>query len=377
VNLDETPEEAGFRQEVRRWLDEAIPDELRGATAFEHRLQADRLFAAQGYLAYAWPKEYGGSAGTPIQQAILDEESGRIGIARSRSPSRLGTNLLGPTMMVHGTDDQKRRFLPRILQVQDIWCQGFSEPEAGSDLAGVRTTAVVDGDGLRLSGSKLWTSQATNASWCFVLARTDPDGPRHRNLSMLLVPMDQPGIDARPLKQITGDTGFSQVFFDDVRVPLENVLGGVNNGWAVAMTTVGAERSYGLSSRYGLYAEQLRRAAALIGAADDGPIRDLWLAELGTTYADVTGIRDLAYKLASLGTAGKEETGLTSVTHLWWSHAHQRIVDLGLRVAMETRRDEDYWYRLWLECRAETVYGGSAQIQRNIISERVLGLPRG
>ena len=376
MNLDETSSEAAFRHDVREWIASAVPPELRGSTRFEDRLRIDRLFAERGLLAYTWPREFGGPGGGPIEAAILDEESGRAGIALSRSPSRMGTNLLGPAIMAHGSDEQKRRLLPRILRVEDIWCQGFSEPAAGSDLANVQCLAIDDGSVLRLTGSKLWTSQAQHASWCFVLARTDPSAPRHHNLSMLLVPMDDPGIEIRPLVQLTGEAEFSQVFFDNVPVPKENVLGGLGKGWAAAMTTLSAERSYGLFSRYGVYHGQLQRIADLLREAPPDETRSVWISELGSLFADLTGIRHLAYKIASLAAANADLGSLSSVTHVWWSDTHQKIADLGFRVATRTGRDEDVWYRLWLDSRAETIYGGTAQIQRNIIAERSLGLPR-
>jgi alkylation response protein AidB-like acyl-CoA dehydrogenase len=260
--------------------------------------------------------------------------------------------------------------------VEDIWCQGFSEPSAGSDLANVQCSAALDGDTLRLTGSKLWTSQATHADWCFVLARTDLSAPRHKNLSLLLVPMREAGIDIRPLVQLTGEAEFSEVFFDDVRVPLANVVGAVGDGWAAAMTTLTSERSYGLASRYAVYRGQLLRVAALLRDAPAGARRDAWTMELGELYADLAGIRDLGLKVVSIAAAGEDLGGLTSVTHIWWAATHQRVVDFGYRVSSELGTDEGDWFRLWLESRAETIYGGTAQIQRNIIAERTLGLPR-
>ena len=376
MDLTETAREAAFRAEVREWLEANIPQRLRGATRFEDRLQIDRLLAGRGYLAYTWPREFGGAGGGPIEAAILDQESGRIGVALSRSPSRMGTNLLGAAIMAHGTDAQKSRLLPRILRVEDIWCQGFSEPAAGSDLASVQCTATDTGDHLVLTGSKLWTSQAQHANWCFVLARTDAAAPRHHNLSMLLVPMHAKGIEIRPLVQLTGEAEFSQLFFDGVRVERADVLGGLGNGWAVAMTVLGSERSYGLFSRYGVYRGQLLRVAALLAETPHDPTYDARVLELGALYADLCGIRDLAYKVTSLA-AAKEDLGtLSSLTHLWWADTHQRILDLGYRVSTETGRDMEQWQRLWLESRAETIYGGTAQVQRNIVAERTLGLPR-
>ena len=377
MELTETPREAAFRHEVRDRLERSIPERLRGATRYEDRIEVDRLLAAHGYLAYTWPREFGGAGGGPIEAAILDQESGRIGIALSRSPSRMGTNLLGPAIMAHGTDAQKARLLPRILGVEDIWCQGFSEPAAGSDLASVQCTALDEGgDDLLLTGSKLWTSQAQHASWCFVLARTDAAAPRHRNLSMLLVPMDAAGIEIRPLVQLTGEAEFSQLFFDRVRVRKADVLGGLGNGWAVAMTVLGSERSYGLFSRYGVYRGQLLRIAKMLADAPRDATHDARVLELGALYADLTGIRDLALKVVSLAAAREDIGALSSITHLWWADTHQRVVDLGFRVATDAGQDAADWYRLWLESRAETIYGGTAQIQRNIVAERSLGLPR-
>ena len=376
MDLTETPREAAFRSEVREWLEANIPARLRGATRFEDRLEVDRLLAGRGYLAYTWPTEFGGAGGGPIEAAILDQESGRIGVALSRSPSRMGTNLLGAAIMAHGTDAQKARLLPRILHVEDIWCQGFSEPAAGSDLASVQCTATDAGDHFVLTGSKLWTSQAQHATWCFVLARTDPAAPRHRNLSMLLVPMDAHGIEIRPLVQLTGEAEFSQLFFEGVRVEKRDVLGGVGNGWAVAMTVLGSERSYGLFSRYGVYRGQLLEAAKMLGATPRDATHSARVLELGALYADLTGIRDLAYKVVSLAAAKEDLGALPSLTHLWWADTHQRIVDLAYRVASDVGQDTQRWYRLWLESRAETIYGGTAQVQRNIVAERTLGLPR-
>jgi alkylation response protein AidB-like acyl-CoA dehydrogenase len=375
MNLEETPTEAAFRAEVREWLAD-VPRELSGARDFEKRLDFDRLMAARGFLGYMWPREFGGAGGDPILASILEEEVGEFGMPLQRSPSRMGTNLLGPTLMAHGTAEQRERFLPHILAVDEVWCQGFSEPNAGSDLANVQCLAVENGDGFRLSGSKVWTTQAQHADWCFVLARSDVEAPRHKNLSFMLVSMKEPGVDVRPLEQLTREAEFNEVFFDDVAVPRENVVGKINSGWQVAMTTLASERTYGLRSRYGYYIRELQAVARLVREHASGHQRAIWTGEIGHLYADLAGIRNLAYKVLSLAAAGDDVAPVSPISHLWWTRTHQRVADLGFRVASAVGVDQEYWYHLWLDSRGETIYGGSSQIQRNLISERELGLPR-
>lgn len=374
MNLDTSDEERTFREGLREFLDARIAPRMREAEAFEDRLAADRVLAEGGYLGYSWPKEYGGGGGDAILTTILDEERGAAGIPVSVSPSRFGINLLGPTLIAHGTQEQRDRFLPAILAAEVTWCQGFSEPDAGSDLANVQTRAEIDGDSMRINGSKIWTTQGPEADWCFALVRTGEREDRHHNLSFVLIDMHQPGIQIQPLVQLTGALDFSQVFFDDVNVPLENVVGEVNDGWRVAMTTLSAERSFGQLSRYGAYRGQLERVAAMISEHD---IRDTQvLSELGTVAADLTGIRNLSLKIASMASAGEDIGALPSVTKLWWSTSYQRLVDLGHDVARTTGVDLDYWVPRWLESRGVTIYAGASQIQKNIISERLLGLPK-
>jgi len=371
MDLHEKAEEQRFRSEARDWLAEAIPESLRGSDRFEDRLAADRLLAERGFLGFTWPVEFGGAGASPALAAILDEERARIGIPTSGSPSRFGVNLLGPTLMRHGTIEQQRAFLPPILRAEQIWCQGFSEPEAGSDLANVQCTLTDRGDHLALDGSKIWTTQAHEADWCFALVRSDLEAPRHRNLSYVLVEMNRPGIEIQPLVQLTGAAEFTQVFFDDVKIEVGNVVGAPGEGWRIAMTTLSAERTYSQLSRYSQYVRQLERLAGLVDVADGGA-----LEELGRIRAHLTGVRNLSLKIASMATAGDDVGTLASVTKLWWSTTHQRLVDLGYRTAVARGTDEDYWYRLWLEARGETIYAGASQIQRNIIAERRLGLPR-
>lgn len=374
MNLEPSQEESAFRAEVREFLASRIEPRMRSGAKFEDRLEADRVLADGGYLGYTWPTEFGGAGGSPLFAAILDEERGAAGIPASTSPSRFGINLLGPALMAHATRPQLERFLPPILRAETVWCQGFSEPEAGSDLANVQTTAVQRGDSLVVNGSKIWTTQGPEADWCFALVRTGAREARHRNLTFVLIDMNQPGVEIRPLVQVTGTTDFSQVFFDDAEVPVDQVIGEIDGGWKVAMTLLGAERAFAQLSRFGQYRNQLDRVVGLVRAhgIDDAHI----LEDLGTVAADLTGIRNLSLKIASLATAGEDIGALSSVTKLWWSTTHQKLVDLGYEVATTVREDVDYWFPLWLESRAETIYAGASQIQKNIISERLLGLPR-
>lgn len=378
MDLRATPAELAFRAEVSRWIQESIPESLRMSQTFEDRREIDRLLAQRGYLGFTWPKEFGGQGGGAVEAMILDEELSRAGIPLAQSPSRFGISLVAPALIKHGSVAQQRYFLPRMLAVEDIWCQGFSEPEAGSDLANVQALAQDAGDHLVLNGSKIWTTQAHHADWCFVLTRTDLNGPRHRNLSYVLVSMHHPGIEVRPLVQLTGASEFNQVFFHDVTVSKDHVVGKIGEGWKVAMTTLASERSYGQLSRYRFYLAQLERLARLIRGLETEPLHQAWLVELGQLYADLAGVGDLGYQVVSVAQAGQDLGFLPSMTKLWWSETHQRLAELGYRVAAVSQdsEEEEYWTRLFLESRAETIYAGTSQIQRNIISERLLGLPR-
>lgn len=379
MDLEESRSAQVFRRSVRQWVNDNVPNELRGSEDFDQRHSVDMLLAEQGYLGFSWPVEYGGAGADPELSMVLDEELARAGIPLSRSPSRFGISLVGPTLMRHGTRKQKERFLPAILHAQEVWCQGFSEPEAGSDLANVQTSASDRGDHFELNGTKIWTTQAQWSDWCFVLARTDPKGARHKNLSYLLVPMHQPGIRVQPLVQMTGTSEFNQVFFEKVKVPKDNVVGQIGEGWQVAMTTLSSERSYGQTSRYFFYLEQLRRAAQNVEAAINSDMRAAYYQQLGYIFADLMGIQNLGYHMTSLTKSGHSVGYLPSVTKLWWSETHQRLADLGYRIVSsgKTSSDEEaFWLRLFLESRAETIYAGTSQIQRNVIAQRVLGLPK-
>jgi len=383
-------EEDRFREEVLAWLDAHLVGEFaafggRGAAAseegFELRARWEKELASGGWLGIGFPQEHGGRGASVTEQIVFAYEC-----ARAKAPYRLsiqGTEMLGPTLVAFGSDEQKRRFLPEILRADVIWCQGFSEPGAGSDLASVRTTAVREGNEWVLDGQKVWTTFGHHADWIYVLARTDPHAPKHRGLSFLLVPMHQAGVEVRPIVNIAGAGEFCEVFFDGARTAADLVVGEVNGGWGVALTTLGFERGTATLPHQMAFEREVDDLIALArarGLATDPVLRqrlaDAWI-----------GVRILAFtngrKLVSLargeGTLGPE----SSVGKLYWSEWHQRLCDLKLDVlgpeAMLYSYDESEGegrQRSFLLSRAETIYGGSNQIQRNTIGERVLGLPK-
>jgi alkylation response protein AidB-like acyl-CoA dehydrogenase len=375
MNLDETVEEAAFRAEVRDWVGAHLAPLYHDGLTFTDRVAADQLLARDGYLGCAWPVALGGKNASPALTAILDEECSLAGFPRSLAPSRFGVDLLAPALIAHGSAEQHLEFLPRIRRAEILFCQGFSEPEAGSDLANARCALEANGNDFVVNGSKIWTTQAREADWCFALVRSNRDAPRHQNLSLVLLDMHQPGVTIRPLVQSTGEAEFNEVFFDEVRVDRAHVIGGLDNGWRVAMTMVGAERSYGQLSRFRTYMKELRAIAELVRESDELST-DAWTQEIGEIAADLAGIRDLSYKITSLAAAGEPVDSLPSVTKLWWSTSHQRLVELGYELACATGRDVDHWLTQWLKVRAESIYAGTTQIQKNIIAERMLGLPR-
>jgi alkylation response protein AidB-like acyl-CoA dehydrogenase len=375
INIAETPAELEFRREVAAYLDDCVPAQLRASANYADLLEVDRLLAGAAYLCYSWPAQFGGQGGSPTMAAILDEERAAHGVPGFRSPSRFGTNLLGPTLMAHGTPDQLDAFLPNIATARHIWCQGFSEPDAGSDLASVRCSAVRIGDHFEVTGSKVWTTQAQHADWCFALVRTGSREDRYHNLSFVLIDMQSSGISVRPLVQSTGDCEFNEVFFERTQVSAAHVVGAVDEGWRVAMTTLSAERSYGQLGRYRQYAAELERirvALQVAGLAGD----QYWRRRYAQVKIALMGIRNLSYKITSVSAAGEDPGVAPSMIKLWWSTTHQQLVDLGYDLAVTSGRELDYWMPLFLRTRAETIFAGTSQIQRNIVSERGLGLPR-
>lgn len=364
-----------FRAEARAWLAAHRGVATRGR-------DWERTLGAAGWIGLGWPESgYGNRTATLTQQVVWAEEYARCG-APPRS-GHIGENLLAPTLLAHGDTGQKRRFLPPVAAGEELWCQGYSEPGAGSDLAGVRTAAVRDGAYYRISGQKIWTSLAHEADWCFVLARTDPRSRRHHGLSFLLVPMDQPGrIEVRPIRQLTGTSDFNEVFFDGARARVEHVVGAEGRGWRVAMSLLGFERGVStLAQQIGFARELADVVAAAVGsgAAEDPVLR----ARLVRQWAELRAMR--LHALRTLG--GPAGPGAPSVAKLLWADWHQRLGELAVQVrgaeaavgpadwSAEAPYEIDAAQHLFLFSRADTVYGGSDQIQRTIIAERVLGLP--
>ena len=306
MDFRDTPEEAAFRDEVKAWLAENLVGEFarvggsRGTADEENwdlRMEWERKLGEAGWIGLSWPKEYGGRGATFGQQAIFNEE-----YVKANAPGRItffGEGLLGPTLVAMGTEQQKQRFLPPILKATELWCQGYSEPDAGSDLANVKTKAVLDGDEWVVTGQKVWTTFAHHADWCFVITRTDFDAPAHQGISYILVPMKQPGVTYRPLRQMTGAGEFNEVFFDEARTPADMVVGEVNGGWKTAMTTLGFERGTAFLSMQLAFEREWRSVADIArknGAADDPVIRD----RLAKAYV---GVRVMAYNGMRMQTA--------------------------------------------------------------------------
>jgi alkylation response protein AidB-like acyl-CoA dehydrogenase len=394
VDFRDSPAEAAFRQEVRTWLAENLVDEFAAATSSRRGLADDDAWPTHlawehklgeaGWIGLSWPKEYGGRGASIAEQVIFNVE-----YVKANAPARIsffGEGLLGPTLIAHGSEEQKHRFLPPILKATELWCQGYSEPNAGSDLAGVQTKAVLDGDEWVINGQKVWTTFAHHADWCFVVTRTDPEAPAHAGISYILVPMNQPGVTVRPLKQMTGTAEFNEVFFDDARTPADMVVGGVNGGWKVAMATLGFERgTASLSQQLAFERElwDLIDIARKNGAADDELIRQ----RLAQAYA---GVKIMGYNsmrmltaLAKSGVVGPE----ASIGKLYWSNWHRALGELAMDIlgpsgmilpsgAGGSGYSLNDVQRSFMFARAETIYAGSSEIQRNIIGERVLGLPR-
>jgi len=378
-----------FRSEVRAWLADALTGEFaklrgRGGPGDEHafveeRRAWERRLGADGWIGLGWPREAGGRGASLIQQVIWHEEYARAG-----GPGRLGhigEGLLAPTVIAFGSDAQKRRFLPPIARGDEIWCQGYSEPNAGSDLANVQTRATLDGGEWRIDGQKVWTSWAQWADWCFVLCRTEPGSQRHHGLSYLLVPMRQPGIEIRPIVQITGDSEFSEVFFDGARTAAENVVGRPGEGWKVAMGTLAFERG---ASTLGQQLQFQNELDAIIAAARrNGAARDPLLRQrIAQAWIGLQIQRWNALRM--LSRAERPELAREAmITKLFWASWHRRLGKLAMDVlGPEAEIAEGAPYelsrlqRLFLFSRADTIYAGSNQIQRNLIAERALGLPR-
>ena len=387
MDLRFSAEDEAFRDEIRGWLSDNLRDfeHLRGRGGpgdddfdFEGRLAWERRLADGGWTCVGWPKEHGGRGASIHQQVIFYEE-----YARAEAPGRvsfLGEGLLGPTIIAFGTEDQKDRFLPPIVRGEEMWCQGYSEPNAGSDLANVQTRAVRDGDEWVRTGQKVWTSLAHWADWCFVLCRTDPDAPRHKGISYLLVPMRQDGVEIRPIVQMTRGTEFNEVFFDGARAPAKNVVGDVNGGWRVAMGTLAFERgtlTLGELLRFEHQLAQIIQAARDNGKATDPLVRQrLADARIGLSILRFNALRNLSAADSPDLPPAALITKLSTAT--WHQHLGELAMDLigpMAEIVPEAPYELTGLQKLFQFIRAETIYAGSSEIQRNIIGERGLGLP--
>jgi alkylation response protein AidB-like acyl-CoA dehydrogenase len=390
MDFRDTPEEAKFRAELRAWLEANVPAEhkARGDVAGRGDESISREWSQKlheaGYSGLTWPKEYGGAGAPYTHQAIFLEES-----ARAETPDHIGViglGMAGPTIIAHGTEEQKKAHLSKILSGEEVWCQGFSEPGSGSDLASLRTKGELDGDSFVVNGQKVWSSFAHIADYCILLVRTDPEVPKHQGITYLLVDMHSPGVEVRPLRQITGDPEFNEIFFTDVRVPRDNVVGEVNQGWSVAMTTLLHERGtlgFALTARLEVLVRKLIALAKHTSvnghtASEDPLFRD----RLVQQWIDLQGLRFTNYRaltgLVKTGVPGPEG----SIAKLHWSESNQRLSKLALEMlGPQSQLDADgpgngFWQYQQLRSRGNTIEAGTSEVLRNIISERVLGLPR-
>lgn len=383
MDLSYTPEQEAFRSEVRAWLADNVPASRLAspgtAAGFAAHAAWERSLSSAGFGGISWPVEFGGRGAGVVLQAIFEEEYLRAG-----APERVnivGQKLMAPTLWAHGTEEQKRRWLPRILSSEDIWSQGFSEPEAGSDLAAIRTKAELQDDSYIVNGQKIWTSYGAFADWIFALVRTDQQAERHAGITFLAVDMETPGVEARPIVQLDGHAGFAEVFFTDAKVPAENVIGEPNDGWRVAMTTLGAERDSPPRSatRYLRDLRTLIEIAKLRGIDGEPTVRD----ELAKLYVQAKCYAHATTHAISRISKGTDIGVDASVMKLQWSELERTVLETGLDLlgsraaALDGPESEaeEFWHNYWY-ARAATIYAGTSEIQRNIVSERLLGLPR-
>jgi alkylation response protein AidB-like acyl-CoA dehydrogenase len=382
MDLTLSPAEEAFRDEVRGWLESNNPgpEPSGDEAAFEFRRDWQRQLNEAGWAGLSWPEEYGGRGATLIEQAIFNEE-----MARAQAPAVanvLGIAMGGPTVIAHGTEEQRRRYLPPILSGEEIWCQGFSEPESGSDLASLKTRAVRDGDEWVVTGQKVWTTFAHHAKWCMLVARTDPDAPKHKGLTYFLMDMAQDGVQVRPLRQITGEAEFNELFIEGARIPDENIVGGAGNGWAVAITTLMHERAtlaFGLQVAVQIaLRELLEKARSSRGrdgqSASEDPVIRQRLAQL-LIEAEVLRLNAYRGLSATMRTGVPGPEGSLGKWH--WSEINQALTELAMEIeGPRAMLDSDRWTYRFLRARANSIEGGTTEILKNIVAERVLGLPR-
>jgi alkylation response protein AidB-like acyl-CoA dehydrogenase len=395
------PEAEAYREKVQAFLAEHLPAHWTGIGALPRdeasKFTRDwrKILHENGLLGLSWPKEYGGAGLTPLETVVLAEEFMKAGVPMGGSNDVFGIQMVGNTIIEWGTEEQKRHFLPRILSGEDLWCQGYSEPNAGSDLGNLGCKAERDGDEWIINGQKIWTSAGHLANWIFVLARTDPTAAKHRGITFLLCPMDQPGVEVRPIKMINGDSEFNEVFFTDARTPVENVIGEVNGGWAVAMTLLGYERGEAAATMPIMFRTELDRLIALAkqrGKEGDPTIRQ----RLAWCYSKVEIMRYLGMRTLTQFLSGSAPGPEGSIFKVYWSEYHRVVTELsldilGMDALVPTGRppatafqaddpgapnDSASWVGTFLIARAGTIYAGTSQIQKNILGEMVLGLPK-
>ncbi len=395
------PEAEAYREKVQAFLAEHLPSTWEGTGALEGEAldafvdQWRKTLYENGMLGLSWPQAYGGAGLSPLELVVVAEEFAKAGVPSGSANDVFGIQMVGNTILRWGTEEQKAHFLPRILSGADRWCQGYSEPNAGSDLANLGCKAVLDGDEWVLNGQKIWTSAGHLADWIFVLARTDTEAPKHKGISFLLVPMDQPGVEVRPIAMISGESEFNEVFFTDARCPRENVVGEVNGGWAVAMTLLGYERGEAaavLPIRYRGELDRLTELARERGRHTDPVIRQ----RLAWCHSKVEIMRYLGMRALTKFVAGEHPGADSAISKLYWSEYHKVVTELAVdilgsdalvpsgRPPTSSFQTDDpgapnstaSWVGTFLNARAGTIYAGTSQVQRNIIGEMVLGLPK-
>jgi len=396
-----SPEAEAFRQRVQAFLAENLPEGWQGIGALPRDealvFQSDwrKTLHANGLLGVSWPKEYGGGGLTKLEQVVLVEELAKAGVPAMGASDLYSVKMAGGALLAWGTEEQKRHFLPRILSGQDLWCQGYSEPDSGSDLASLRTRAELDGDEWVINGSKIWQTRGREANWIFLLVRTDPTAPKHAGITFLLLPMDQPGVDVRPIRNISGSSPFNKIFFTDARTSTANVVGKVNDGWAVANSVLALERGDEAATHPVQFRAEFDRLVAMArerGRLGDPVIRD----RIAAAYIRVETMRYLGLRILTgvltTGTLGPE----ASISKVQWSEYHRDVTRLAIdvlgadamvlegRAPIRSHQADDpgapnstaSWVGALYNGVADTIYAGTSQIQRNILGERVLGLPK-
>jgi alkylation response protein AidB-like acyl-CoA dehydrogenase len=401
VDITYPPETEAFRTEVKAFLADALPAGWKGIGALDEEAawafarDWRRRLAERGLLSLTWPEEFGGRGLSKLHQVVLMEELALAGVPFGLPQDTFGVKMLANTLLRWGTQEQRSHFLPRILSGEDTWCQGYSEPDAGSDLASLRTRAVREGEEWVIDGQKVWTSGAHHSDWIFVLARTDPDASKHRGISFLLVPLDQPGVEVRPFRMMSGQLHFNEVFFNGARTRADLVVGGVDNGWTVAQSLLGVERGEEAATNPILFRAEVERLVELArqyGRDQDPVIRQ----RIAWCWSKVEIMRFLGYRILTGWLKGADPGPETSIAKLYWSEYHTKVTDLAMdimglhgqvpvgRPPLRTYRTDDpgaanssaSWSTTYLIALSGTIYAGTSQVQRNILAEKVLGLPR-